>query len=410
MQRFRLENGLQILVVEDHSSPTFAYQTWFHVGSKNEKKGKTGLAHLFEHMMFKETTHLKDGEFDRLLEQAGAEGENAFTSRDFTAYVQEMPASQLDLIARLEADRMVNLKVDAHALKTETSVVQNERRFRNENSPDGTMYQEIFTLAFDKHPYHWPVIGYQEDLDSMTPDDALSFYRTFYSPNHATIIVAGDVNSTQVIDTIRKYYGKLKSQPEPERPSPDDIPITAPRTQVMKLNIQVQKLMMAYRIPGANNADRAALNVLRGVLTGGKSSRLARALINAGIVTDVDSFDLDDEHPTLLLIGANLQKGKTASQAEKVILQEIARLTREGPTHQELERVKNRMEMAYYERLDSNKERAEFLGLFETTTGDYRHGLELMDRVKAIQATDVKRVALQYLNPQTRIVITGVPQ
>lgn len=296
VQRFRLENGLKVLIVEDHSSPTFAYQTWFHVGSKNEKKGKTGLAHLFEHMMFKETAHLKDGEFDRMLEQAGAEGENAFTSRDFTAYVQEMPASQLDLIARLEADRMVNLKVDGQALKTETAVVQNERRFRNENSPDGTMYQEIFGLAFDKHPYHWPVIGYQADLDSMTPEDALSFYRTFYSPNHATIIVAGDVKASQVIDTIRKYYGDLKAQAEPERPSPDDVAITTPRLKTMKLNIQVQKLMMAYRIPGASNADRSALNVLRGVLTGGKSSRLARALINAGVVTDVDSFDLDDEH------------------------------------------------------------------------------------------------------------------
>jgi zinc protease len=192
VHRYVLDNGLKLMIVEDHSSPTFAYHTWFRVGSRDEKVKYTGLAHLFEHMMFKGTTVHPPGEFDRLLERAGAEGENAFTSHDYTAYVQEMPKSELDLIVRLEADRMVNLVVDEKSFKTETEVVQNERRFRTENSPDGTLTQILFETAFTKHSYHWPVIGYQEDLERMSAQDAFSFYKTFYNPNNAVVVVVGE--------------------------------------------------------------------------------------------------------------------------------------------------------------------------------------------------------------------------
>ncbi|NDG83730.1 MAG: insulinase family protein, partial [Proteobacteria bacterium] len=188
LRRARLPNGLKILILKDPSSPTFAYQTWFNVGSRNEVAGKTGLAHLFEHLMFKGTTHHKEGEFDALLEQAGAEGENAFTSNDHTAYVQELPDTRFDLITDLEADRMVNLIVNDASFKTEREVVQNERRFRKENSAEGTMYQTLFETSFSEHPYHWPVIGYEQDLNAMTAQDARDFYERFYSPDRATVV------------------------------------------------------------------------------------------------------------------------------------------------------------------------------------------------------------------------------
>lgn len=410
VQRFVLPNGLKVLVVEDHSSPTFAYQTWFHVGSKNEKKGRTGLAHLFEHMMFKETKTYKDGEFDRILEGAGAEGENAFTSRDYTVYVQEMPSSQLDLIARMEADRMVNLVVNDKAFKTETAVVQNERRFRTENSPEGTMYQEIFDLAFKTHPYHWPVIGYQKDLDAMSSSDAMKFYKTYYAPNHATVLVTGDVTLSQVKQVIEKYYGALKAQPEPPRPVPNEPPQTSPRRKQMQLNIQVPKMMMGYRVPGISDADRAALDVVQGVLTGGKSARLPTALVNAGIATEVDSFDLEDEHPSLFVIAANLQKGKSIAQAENVILKEIDTLVKNGPTADELDRVKSKIEMQFYEKLSANADRANFLGHYETGAGNYAEGLKRHEMIAAVTPEQVVAAAKKYLKPTSRSVVAGVPK
>ena len=213
VHRYTLDNGLRLLVVEDHTSPTFAYQTWFRVGSRDEVVGRTGLAHLFEHMMFKETKLHKDGEFDKLLEAAGAEGENAFTSRDYTAYVQELPSTKLDLIMSLESDRMVGLEVNDQLFKTELEVVQNERRFRNENSPDGTMYQEIFDASFTKHPYHWPVIGYQEgprydDLRATTHRWRSTALTT--APTTRRSWSSGDVKPDEVLAKVtQKYYGAI---------------------------------------------------------------------------------------------------------------------------------------------------------------------------------------------------------
>ena len=267
--RTTLANGLRIIVVEDHSSPTFAYDTWFRVGSRDEAPGKTGLAHLFEHMMFKETTHLKEGEFSKVLDAAGAEGENAFTNHDYTAYVQELPKDQLDLIIRLESDRMVNLLVNDQAFKTEVEVVQNERRMRNENNPEGTMYQELYGNAYRSHSYRWPVIGYAEDLAAMSSQDALDFYRRHYRPSLATIVVVGDVSTREVFSKIEKAYGAIPGT------APDGLaPLAAPspepaQTEIRRktcLHIQVEKLVVAYPVPQFDHADTPALRVLETLL------------------------------------------------------------------------------------------------------------------------------------------------
>ncbi len=408
VHRYTLENGLRLLVVEDHSSPTFAYQTWFKVGSRDEIPGRTGLAHLFEHMMFKETKNLKDGEFDRILEANGAEGENAFTSRDYTAYVQEMPSDKLELLMKLESDRMVNLVVNEKAFKTEIEVVQNERRFRNENSPDGTMYQEIFNEAFVKHPYHWPVIGYQEDLQAMTAQDALDFYRKYYSPNHATVVVVGDVKPSQVHSLAKKYYGSLASQ----QPTPHLIEAEPPqesaRRKKLKLNIQVEKLLIGYHIPGVLNSDTAAIQVLQTIMTGGKSSRLYRALVDTGIASITDAYELEDKDPSLMILVTNLQKGKKATLTESAINKEIARLSKEPVSAQELERAKNRIAFSFYESMNTNNEKARFLGHYEAVSGDFAQGLELYRKIPMVTAAEVQEAARKYLDPKNRTVITGV--
>jgi zinc protease len=408
--RYTLKNGLRLLVIEDHSSPTFAYQTWYKVGSRNEKKGQTGLAHLFEHMMFKETKTLKEGEFDRLLESSGAEGENAFTSRDFTAYIQELPKGNLELIAKAEADRMVNLVINEKAFKTETEVVQNERRFRNENNPDGLMDQELFNKAFAKHPYHWPVIGYQEDLNRMSVQNALDFYRSYYSPNHATVIVVGDVKSDEVYSIVEKYYGGLPSQAAPTDSVPKEPPQKAPRTETLRLNIQVEKLLLGYPVPGFKSEDLPAMDVLQTILSTGKSSRLSRALVDTGIATSVDSYVFENKDPSLFIIMTNLQKKKRATQAETTILRELNRLSKELVTQEELDRAKNKMTFRFFGGLESNFEKAYFLGHYETIAGNFMHGIEHQKKAQAVKAKDVQRVAQKYLNPKHRTVIVGVPK
>jgi zinc protease len=410
VHQYSLNNGLRLLVIEDHSSPTFAYQTWFRVGSRDEVTGHTGLAHLFEHMMFKETTNLKDGQFDKLLEAAGVRGLNAFTSRDYTAYIQELPKDKLELIARLEADRMVNLIVDEKAFKTETEVVQNERRFRNENSPDGTMFQELFELAFTKHPYHWPVIGYQKDLDSMSAQDAVSFYRSYYSPNHATIIIAGDVNPPAAYELVNKYYGQIPAQASPVHTIEEEQAQASARHKILPLNMKTEKLMMGYHIPSIQHEDIPAINLAQSVLSGGKSSRLHKALVDTGIATDVGAYAMDDKDPTLFLIQCELQRGKSAAQAETIILKELARLTQQPLSERELEKARNNISFEFYEGLNSNYEKARFLGAFESLTGSYETGARIIKKSLEISAPELQAAMKRYFEPKNRSVITGVPK
>lgn len=408
VEKFTFPNGLKLLVVEDHSSPTFAYQTWFRVGSRDEQVGHTGLAHLFEHMMFKETKTYKDGEFDKILERAGAEGENAFTNRDYTAYVQEMPKNKLELIVKLESDRMVNLIVNEKAFKTELEVVQNERRFRNENSPDGLMYQDIFGVAFQKHSYRWPVIGYEEDLNRMNAKDATDFYKAFYSPNHATIVVVGDVSALEVYKLVEKFYGDFKSQNDPTNTIENEPPQTQARHKTLKLNTQVQKIMMAYHVPEITHPDIPALTLLSSILAGGKSSRLDRVLVDQGITTSIDIFDLDDKDPSLFIFFASMQKGKRATQAEAAILKELERIKMGPIPVDELERAKNILLAEFYDKFGNAKERASFLGHYETVSPGFNTGIEILNKISRLTAQDIQTVTKKYFGPKNRTVILGV--
>ncbi len=410
VNRFVFQNGLRLLVMEDHSSPTFAYQTWFKVGSKNESPGKTGLAHLFEHMMFKETKNMKEGEFDKLLEGAGAEGENAFTSKDYTAYIQELPRSSLELIIQAESDRMVNLIISESAFNTEREVVQNERRFRNENNPDGLMEQELFQLAFTRHPYHWPIAGYQADLEKSSVQTALNFYHTYYGPNHATIVAVGDVDSENVKSLVAKYYGSLPKHKENFKNLASEPIQKTTRRKTLKLNIQVEKLLMGYHIPRYSNSDIPILNVLKTILNGGRSSRLNRALVETGIATSVDTSDFEDHDPSLFITEVNLQKNKHAGEAEKIIYQEYNRLMKQPISNLELERAKNKLNFRFYNNLDSNFEKAYFLGLYESIGGHFKAGLEHNRKLQLVTAKDIQKIAQKYLNPKNLTLIQGIPK
>jgi zinc protease len=409
--RTRLANGLKVIVVPDRSSPTFSYQTWFDVGSRDEEKGKTGLAHLFEHLMFKGTKTYPTGEFERRLDMAGAEGQNAFTSNDFTAYVQELPKERLGMIVELESDRMTQLVVDEKLFRTEREVVQNERRQRTENSPEGKMHQELYGLAYQVHPYHWPVIGYQEDLASMNHTDAEAFYRRHYHPGNAVVVIAGDVELSPTLALLKKFYGRipaakpLEKAPLPAEPVQLDI-----RRKNLELNSEVEKLMIAYKIPASGHADMPALSILDGILSGGRSARLPRTLTDTGISRSAWSHVAEGKDPGLFLAGATLQKGKKAVQAEKIILSEIRQIRERGVSREEVERTMNRLEFTLLEGLRTNKGVTEFIGESEITYGDFTRGLEVYRAMRAVTPEQVREVARAYLDPERRTVLIGVPK
>lgn len=409
-KRAKLDNGLKIIVVEDDSSPTFAYQTWFNVGSRNEVFGKTGLAHLFEHMMFKGTKTHPPGEFDALLDKAGAEGENAFTSTDHTAYVQELPRDSLDLIMSLEADRMTNLIVNDESFKTEREVVQNERRFRKENSPEGTMYQTLFEVAYTEHPYHWPVIGYEQDLNMMSAQDARDFYERYYTPDRATVVVIGDVSASDVLRKAKKYYGDFQGKNTPNVEHKVEPVQTAQRRRKLALNLQVEKLWMAYKIGASNSPDVPVLEVIQSLMTDGMNSRLNRALVDTGIATGVSSGSFSLRDPGLFVWMADLQKNRHASLAEPIILREIERLKNNAVSEDELQRAKNLIRFHFLERLANHSGQAHLYGEFETEAGGVEHLIDLQQKIQNVTSEQIMAVAKEYFSTRGLTVVVGVPK
>jgi zinc protease len=409
-KRAKLENGLRIIVVEDDSSPTFAYQTWFNVGSRNEVFGKTGLAHLFEHMMFKGTKTHPPGEFDAMLDRAGAEGENAFTSTDHTAYIQELPKQHLEMIMGLEADRMVNLVVNEESFKTEREVVQNERRFRKENSPEGTLYQTMFETAYTDHPYHWPVIGYEQDLNMMTAQDARDFYERYYTPDRATVVVVGDVKANDVLRLAKKLYGAIPAKNSPNVEHKNEPEQTAQRRKKLPLNLEVEKLWMAYKIGPTNSPELPVFEVIQSLMTDGMNSRLNRALVDTGIATGVSSGSFSLRDPGLFVYMADLQKGKTATLAEPVIQRELERLKTTPVSDDELQRAKNLIRFHFLERLANHSGQAHLYGEYETEAGGLEQLIALQQKIQAVTPDQIMKVSQDFFKTKSLTVVVGVPK
>jgi zinc protease len=409
-KRTRLPNGLKIIVIEDDSSPTFAYQTWFNVGSRNEIFGKTGLAHLFEHMMFKGTKKHAPGEFSSILDRAGAEGENAFTSNDHTVYIQELPEEHLETIMELESDRMHNLIVDDAAFKTEREVVQNERRMRKENSPEGTMYQTLFETAFLEHPYHWPVIGYEQDLNMMTAQDARDFYQKYYSPDRATVVVVGAVDADRVLKLAKRYYGNLAAKNTTDIPYAQEPEQTAQRRKRLSLGLEVEKLWLAFKTGPSSSPDHAVFEVIQSLLSDGMNSRLNRALVDTGVATSANSGSFGMRDPGLFVVFADLQKGKSSHLAEPIIIRELERLKSTPVSTEELQRAKNLVRFHFMERLTTHSGLANVSGDFETETGGLENVQVLQQRIQAVTPEQIMEVAKRYFDTKRLTVVVGSPK
>ncbi|HEY8487020.1 MAG TPA: pitrilysin family protein [Limnochordales bacterium] len=413
--RAQLPNGLQVYVYEDHSVPVAAVSVWYRVGSKDEPPGRRGMAHLLEHLMFKGSRHVPPEEHARLIQRMGGIS-NAFTSSDVTVYWQKLPASQLELALWLEAERMANLVLTQEKLATEREVVKEEFRQALQNNPIGLAIDRFHAWMFEGTPYAWTPAGAIEDLDAVRLEDLESFYRTYYVPANAVLVVAGDVQAEQVLELARRHFGPLPPGLAPPRPQ---VLFSAPRTAAgatavrsLAFPVQLPGVLGGYAIPGASHPDRFALEVAEQVLAGGDSSRLHRRLVReqqvavfaeAGAVTY-------EKAGSFFLLGFFLPERASAGQLLQALQQEASRLADEPPSAAELERAKSRLAARRAFALESADEVARALGSAVVLEGGLEHFLAGVEPYLAVTAEEVAGVARRYFRPDNFTAVVIEPQ
>jgi zinc protease len=413
MRKWRLRNGLEVLLVPDEAATSVAYMTWFRVGSRHEDAaaGETGLAHLFEHLMFTQTEKASaPGEFDRRMEAAGAHT-NAMTYYDFTAYIDELPPQAVPLAIEMEADRMVNLSLTEQQVRTERDVVAEERLGVVEDSVDGTLDETLYGQAFLRHPYRYPVIGRMQDIQAVTKAKATHFYRTYYAPNNAVVVVAGRFEPDLVLDAIERSYGALAPSDNlsTEPQAPEEAPVAEVRQEIHR-PVVADRFVIGCGAPALAAPDRAAFEVLDEVLTGGPSARLYRRLvIQEEIASSVDGSPAPTRDPGLYALWVQMRKGHKAEEAEAIIVTEMEALVRQPPSEAELAKAKNRIETAFWRELASSEGKASQLGEFEVVAGDYRKLVERAGEIARVSAADVQQAATRYLTGRPRAVVIARP-
>ena len=396
-----LPNGLRVLLLEDWRSPIVSFQVWYRVGSRNEQRGATGIAHLLEHMMFKGTPTWGPRQFARIVEQNGGQ-DNAFTSQDVTSYFVNIAADKLDLVVELEADRMQNLLLDPKEIDSERQVVIEERRTRTEDDPGGFLGEEVGSIAFKAHPYGYPIIGWLEDLKRLTPDEIRAFYRTYYVPNNAIAVAAGAFRAQDLLERITRRFGRIPRGPEPPAVLAVEPPQNGERRAIVRKQAELPIVYLAWHVPNHRSEDAAALEVLSTVLSGGRASRLYKQLVYERQLAleaggDYSYFSLD---PNLFWFWATPMPGQTPETLEKELLASMERLKNEAVTGEELQRAKNQIEAAFVFQEDSIHRRASLLARFELMGG-----VALKDtfiaKIRGVTAADLQRVARAYF-PEDR--------
>lgn len=405
-----LPNGLRVLLMEDHRSPVASVQVWYRVGSRNEARGATGLAHFLEHLMFRGTPTYGPRQYARLIEEHGGQ-DNAFTTQDLTCYFVTIAADHLDLVLELEADRMRHLRLDPADIEAERQVVLEERRTRTEDDPEGFLSEEVTALAFRAHPYGAPIIGWREDLERLTPADLRAFYRTYYVPNNATLVVVGAFHAPTLLERIRHWFGPIPRGPDPPPVRAVEPPQQGERRVRVTRPVQLPVVYLAWHVPTHASPDAPALEVLSTVLSGGRAARLYRHLVFERQVAleaggDYSYFSLD---PNLFWVWATAMPGQSVEDVERALMEELERLQREPVSPEELERAKNQIEAQLVFQLDSVHRRATLLARFEVL-GDYRLLDQFIPRIRAVTAADLERVARTYFPPDRKNVGVLLPR
>ena len=410
VHRWRLGNGLTLLLLVDKTAPVASYRTWFKVGSRHEWPGKTGLAHLFEHLMFNETENLRAGTFDRKLEESGAET-NAATWVDWTYYYESLPADRIKLAIKLEAERMSRLVLREPQVKSEKEVVANERRYRVDDDVEGAANELLYKVAFAEHPYGWPTIGWMEDIQGFTPEDCVAFYRTYYAPNNATIVVVGDVRERDILLAIRQAYGDLPAQPIPAEDIVPEPPQLVRRQTEVRKPTATEKLLFAFKGPALGDADHATLTVLSEVLFAGRASRLYRTLIvELELVSDVRGSVSTFRDPGLFECWATARAGHTTHEIQAVMEAAFARVREDVVTDEELARAKARLELGLLQQLETIPGKAEQIGFYETVLGDPAYAFARVEAFRRTTASDLRRVARRYLVDTATTIVRVLPR
>src|SRR5437762_12779465 len=400
---FTLPNGLQVLVHEDHSVPVVAVNTWYHVGSSDERTGRTGFAHLFEHIMFMGSEHVPTGEFDRLLEAAGAANTGS-TTKDRTNYYEAGPANALPLMLYLDSDRLGFLlpEITADKVDLQRGVVQNERRQSYENRPYGLAEENILDRLYPAtHPYHWPVIGSMKDLQAATLEDVRQFFQSFYTPNNATVAIAGDISPRDARALVERYFGDIARGPAVTRTPPPAVHLTAGVAAVLEDRVQLPRVYDAWHTVKAFADDDAVLDVVANVLAGGRSSRLYRRLVyELQIATDVAAFQDGSRIDGKSEIFATARPGHELADLQRVVDEELRKLADQGPTAREVERARNTFEAQFLsgmERVGGFGGKADQLNFYNYFVGTPDYFQKDLDRYGRVPPAAVRRAVPTYL-------------
>ncbi len=410
VKEYTLENGLKILLLQDKNAPIVTFQIWYKVGSRNEKPGITGISHLFEHMMFKGSKNLGPEEHSRRINAVGGM-ENAFTQWDVTGYFEIVPSEHLELPIYLEAERLQNLNLIPETLKSEREVVKEERRLRTENDPVGLALEQLFALSFIAHPYHWPVVGWMSDLDAITLEDCKNYFKTYYAPNNAVIILVGDFEIDNALSLIKKYFGNIQNEVIPLEVKTKEPEQKGIRIAEVKILAEAPIILAGYKAPKASDEDNYPLQVASYILSSGESSRIYRKLIyEKQLATEAggEVFSLKDDG--LFFVYAFANPDAKIDEVEKYLFEEIEKLKTEPIPDKELQKAKNQLEADYIFQLASLYLKAMNLGRAETIGGRWQIAQETPEKIQAVSAEDIKRVANKYFNKDKLSIVRIIPE
>jgi zinc protease len=406
-----LANGMNVVMLEDHSTPIVHLQMWYHVGSKNEKPGRTGFAHLFEHMMFKGSKNVEPEGHPSYISSVGGQS-NAYTNEDATVFWETVPAQYLPLVLWLEADRLASLRIEEKVFQTEREVVKEERRMRIENQPYGRLQELIADHAFVAHPYKHPVIGSMKDLEAASIGDVREFFQTYYVPNNATAVLVGDFDSKEALSLVSQFLGRV---PKSDKPVPRDIPKEPAQTKERRVSINEEwplpAVVVAHHITYDGDPDSYPLHIASKILSDGQSSRIYRKLVyEKGIALAAFGGGNIIEDPNLFFAVAIVQPGHTPEEAANALIAELDRLRSEPVTAAELQQAKNQFARDYILGRESNQSKAEQLGHAVVIHNDIKTADGEFDIFQDLTVADVQRVARRYFTPENRLVLTILPK
>jgi zinc protease len=404
VKTFTLKNGMKFLVLEDNSIPNANMYLFYKVGSRNEHPGITGLSHFFEHMMFNGAKKYGPKQFDRTMEFNGGSN-NAYTTNDVTVYTNWFPSSATEVIFDLEADRIASLSIDTAMVESERGVVISERSTGLENSPWRLLIENLEATAFQEGPYHWPVIGYEEDIKNWTIKDLEYYFKTYYAPNNCVVVMSGNIKYDEIKQLAEKYLEPIPAQPSPRPVHLKESPQMGERRITVQKEVASPYIAIGYHVPDAKHTDYYALDILSSILSSGNSSRLYAALVDQQqLASNVFTNFGATFNPSLFGIMASVNKGKDVAALEQAIYAEVEKIKKEGITEKELQKVKNQKMIEFYNQVETINGKSNNIGTYEVFFGDYRKMFDAPEAYNKITVADIKRVANTYLKKSSRTV------